>query len=269
MSVLTLSEIYIYPIKSLGGISLSSAQVGERGLQYDRRWMLIDLEGTFLTQRVLPEMALLGVELVDDGLWVSHRQKETTLLFVPFATPNTAPISVVVWDDTCQALPVSDEADEWFSQALGKSCRLVYMPDDSVRRVDEKYVAEPLNVSLSDGYPLLIIGQAALDHLNTQLTEALPMNRFRPNLVFTGGEPHEEDTWQNFRVGLVEFRGVKPCARCIVTTIDQQTLKKGKEPLRTLATYRAHGNKILFGQNLISLSSGTVQVGDAISVDGD
>jgi uncharacterized protein YcbX len=267
MSVLTLSEIYIYPIKSLGGIRLSSAQVEERGLKYDRRWMLIDGEGTFLTQRAFPEMALLGVELMENGLRVSHRQRALIPLFIPFEKPNTLPISVVVWDDTCQALPVSDEADAWFSHVLDKSCRLVYMPDDSVRRVDEKYVAEPLNVSLSDGYPLLIIGQASLDHLNSQLPERLPMNRFRPNLVFTGGEPHDEDTWQNFRIGAVDFRGVKLCARCVMTTINQQTLEKGKEPLRTLAKYRSKGNKILFGQNLISLSGGTVRVGDTISLE--
>ncbi|MBC7919885.1 MAG: MOSC domain-containing protein [Ferruginibacter sp.] len=262
----TLSNIYLYPIKSLGGISLTSADVEERGLQHDRRWMLTDPSGRFLTQRNFPEMALLDVEMTATGLGVRHRKQPLPLLTIPFAPSGAAPVRVVVWDDVCQALPVSREADEWFSTALGKPCRLVRMPDDSVRRVDADYVAEPFNTSFSDGYPLLIIGQASLDHLNARLPAALPMNRFRPNLVFTGGEPHEEDTWRHFRVGEAEFRGVKPCGRCVVTTIDQQTAEQGLEPLRTLATYRKQGRKILFGQNLVALSGGTVRVGDTVEV---
>jgi uncharacterized protein YcbX len=127
-------------------------------------------------------------------------------------------------------------------------------------------VPEPLNVSFADGYPLLIIGQASLDGLNARLTEPLPMNRFRPNLVFTGGEPHEEDNWSDFRVGTISFRGVKPCGRCVMTTIDQQTAEKGGEPLKTLATYRKNGHKILFGQNLVALSTGKIRVGDRIEL---
>ena len=269
--MLTLSSIYLYPIKSLGGISVTSADVQKRGLQHDRRWMLTDPSGRFLTQRVFPEMALLTVELTATGLRVRHRNQPMPPLAIPFAPSGAAPegaapVRVVVWDDVCEALPVGREADNWFSTALGKPCRLVQMTDDSTRRVDADYVAEPFNTSFSDGYPLLIIGQASLDYLNARLPEALPMNRFRPNLVFTGGKPHEEDTWRHFRVGEAEFRGVKPCGRCVVTTIDQQTAEKGIEPLRTLATYRKRGNKILFGQNLVALSGGTVRVGDAVEV---
>lgn len=264
MATLTLSQIHIYPIKSLAGISLASARMEERGLQYDRRWMLTDPEGRFMTQRVFTEMALLDVALTDRFLRISHRQKDMRPLDVPLTIPDTDPLSVTIWDDTCTALPVSTEADQWFSAALAQPCRLVYMPDTSVRRVDEKYVAEPLNVSFADGYPALLIGQASLDYLNAKLPAPLPMNRFRPNLVFTGGSPHEEDEWSDFRVGEVAFRGVKPCARCVLTTIDQQTGEKGTEPLKTLATYRKNGHKILFGQNLIALSAGTIRVGDVI-----
>jgi uncharacterized protein len=245
-----LSEIYIYPIKSLGGIRLNSAVAEERGLQYDRRWMLTDADGQFLSQRAFPQMALLDVALSTAGLRVTHRQQSVTPLSIPLAVPQTDPVKVVVWDDTCEALPVSQEADDWFSEALGKSCRLVYMPDSSTRRVEEKYVPEPFNTSFSDGYPLLIIGQASLDYLNGRLDEPLPINRFRPNLVFTGGTAHEEDTWCDFRVGAATFRGVKLCGRCIMTTINQQTGEKGQEPLRTLST----------------LSGGMVQVGDRIEI---
>lgn len=266
MSILTLSDIYVYPIKSLSGIRLNSALVEERGLQYDRRWMLTDSNGSFLTQRTFPEMAFLNVVLGKDGLEITHKRQPFPPLLVPYEVPGTPAVDVTVWDDTCKALPVSRKADEWLSQALGRLCRLVYMPNNSIRRVDERYVPEPLNTSFSDGYPLLIIGQASLDQLNSRMGEALPMHRFRPNLVFTGGEPHAEDLWREFRVGDVNFRGVKLCARCVFTTIDQETGEKGPEPLRTLATYRKQGHKILFGQNLVALSGGEIRVGDRIEV---
>jgi hypothetical protein len=268
LSALTLSQIFIYPIKSLGGIPLTEAQVEERGLQYDRRWMLTDLEGQLLTQRAIPQMALLDVEVGAQSLRVTHRRQPIPPLDIPLTSPLSSLVRVTVWDDTFDAAPVSQEADQWFSKVLGTPSRLVYLPDHSVRRVDEKYVPESLNVSFADGYPLLIIGQGSLDELNARLTEALPMNRFRPNLIFVGGAPHEEDTWQDFQVGSISFRGVKPCARCVMTTIDQQTAEKGAEPLKTLATYRRSGHKILFGQNLIALSAGKIRVGDKIEVTG-
>lgn len=268
LAALTLSHLFIYPIKSLGGISLTEAQVEERGLQYDRRWMLTTPDGHLLSQRDLPQMALLDVEIGTQFLRVSHRWQPIPPLDIPLTPLPSSLRPVTVWDDTFEAAPVGPEADEWFSAVLGTPSRLMHLPDHSVRRVDEKYVPEPLNVSFADGYPLLVIGQASLDGLNARLAEPLPMNRFRPNLVFTGGTPHEEDTWQHFRVGALSFRGVKPCGRCVMTTIDQQTAEKGAEPLKTLATYRRNGHKILFGQNLIALSAGTIRVGDQIELTG-
>lgn len=268
MTALTLSHLFIYPIKSLGGISLTEAQVEERGLQYDRRWMLTDPNGHLLSQRDIPQMALLDVEIGTQSLRVSHRWQSIPPLDVPLTSPQAALRPVTVWDDTFEAVPVGSEANEWFSAVLGTHSRLVYLPEHSVRRVDEKYVPEPLNVSFADGYPLLIIGQASLDGLNARLAEPLPMNRFRPNLVFTGGEPHEEDTWSNFRIGTISFRGVKPCARCVMTTINQQTAEKGAEPLKTLTSYRRNGHKILFGQNLVALSAGKIRVGDKLELMG-
>ena len=268
LTALTLSHLFIYPIKSLGGISLTEAQVEERGLQYDRRWMLTDPNGHLLSQRDIPQMALLDVEIRTHSLRVIHRQQPIPPLDIPLTPPQSSLTLVTVWDDTFEVVPVGQEADEWFSAVLGTPSRLMYLPNHSLRRVDEKYVPEPLNVSFADGYPLLIIGQASLDGLNARLTEPLPMNRFRPNLVFTGGEPHAEDTWSEFQVGTISFRGVKPCGRCVMTTIDQQTAEKGAEPLKTLATYRRNGHKILFGQNLVALSTGKIRVGDKIELMG-
>ncbi|WP_210463931.1 MOSC domain-containing protein [Rufibacter roseolus] len=266
MSTLVLSEIYIYPIKSLSGISLTSAQVEERGLQYDRRWMLIDDSGIFLTQRKYAEMALLQVALTPEGLQVTHKTRDLTPLLVPYETNSTRSTLVTVWDDICFAFIVSPEANAWFSEALGISCRLVYMPENSIRLIDPNYAKHNEKVSFSDGYPFLIIGQESLNDLNSRLEEQVPINRFRPNFVFTGGQPYVEEKWKTFKIGEVLFYGAKPCGRCNVTTINQDTAQAGAEPLRTLSSYQKKGNKVIFGMNLIGLSTGMVKVGDKITV---
>ncbi|NJN78675.1 MAG: MOSC domain-containing protein [Saprospiraceae bacterium] len=248
---LVLSEIWIYPIKSLGGISMTSTLITKRGLQHDRRWMLVDEDGVFLTQRNFHEMALLQVEIAESGLKVYHKLRETNVLEIPFDAKPLESLTVKIWDDECSAYTVSEAANVWFSEMLNQKCRLVYMPDDSLRQVDERYAEEGDITGFSDGYPILIIGQSALDNLNNRLEESVSMNRFRPNLVFTGGEPNVEDTWKIFEIGEATFYGVKPCARCVMTTINQNNGKSGKEPLKTLATYRKFENKILFGQNII------------------
>jgi uncharacterized protein YcbX len=175
-------------------------------------------------------------------------------------------LDVTVWDDTCRAQLVISHIDEWFSEKLNLPARLVYMPDDSLRQTDPRYTKEGSITSFSDAYPMLIIGQASLDDLNTRLPDALPMNRFRPNIVFTGGEAYSEDTMKHINVNGIDLYGVKLCARCVMTTIDQDSAKKGKEPLKTLAKYRLKNNKIYFGQNLVHANEGILNVGDAITI---
>ncbi len=271
-SPVTLTGLYIYPIKSLGGISLPEARVEARGLQHDRRWLLVDKTGQFLTQRTDATLALLAVALTPAGLTVTHRTRpELGTLLVPYAAPETAPVLVRIWDDTVPALPVGAAFDAWFSAAINRPARLVYMPDTTHRSVDPAYAPAEAIVSFADAYPFLIIGEAALAGLNARLLERhqppVPMDRFRPNFVFSGGaEAHEEDGWADFQIGAIAFRGVKPCARCVVTTIDQATGQpSGKEPLRTLARYRAAGAKVLFGQNVIGCGEGIVRIGDPIT----
>lgn len=264
---LTLSQINIYPIKSLGGISLKTALVQERGLQYDRRWMLVDENNTFLSQRTFAKMALLQVELVPDGLRVQHKIKSLEPLFIPLEPLTQNQIQVAIWDDVCVATEVSATAHAWFTEALNRPCRLVYMPETTQRPVDTVYAQQGEIVSFADGYPILVIGEASLQDLNKRLAEPVPMNRFRPSLVFTGGQPYEEETWNYFSIQNNNFQGVKPCSRCVLTTIDQHTAQKGPEPLRTLSEYRRNGNKVLFGQNVLPLSPGSsVSVGDIIQV---
>lgn len=261
-----LSAIHIYPVKSLGGISLPQAHLTDRGLSHDRRWMLVDPQGLFISQRKQAKMALLRPELLSDGLRIRHKTDTRNPLFIPFQPPGDQRMTVSVWDSICVGQLVSPEADAWFSDALEQDCRLVYMPDETRRAVSAKRAKNGEIVSFADGYPHLIIGQASLDLLNEKLESPLPMDRFRPNFVFTGGAPHEEDTWFAFRIGGVLFRGVKPCVRCELITIDQETAVRGKEPLRTLATYRRVGNEVQFGQNLLHEGTGIVKVGDEIHI---
>ncbi len=266
---LVISEINIYPIKSLGGISLSEAVVEHRGLQFDRRMMLTDERGMFITQKNYPEMALLKTEIVSDELVVYHLINKHSIK-VPLNEANYSnnKINVVIWDDECNAIAVSEEADKFFSDMLKINCRLVYMPDEEKRIVDpnKKYVDDEHIVSFADGYPFLIIGQSSLDDLNRRLETPLPMNRFRTNFVFTGGEPFEEDNWEDFLIGDIKFKAVKPCARCVITTTDQQTAERNVEPLRTLSSFRKVGNKVLFGMNLIAYGTGEVKIGDSINL---
>lgn len=251
--MLTLSEIWIYPVKSLGGISLTEAHAEPRGLRYDRRWMLTDENGRFFSQREIPEMALLGTAIDDGALHIFWKNRPTEKIRVPleYEAGELPETQVQVWDDTCLARVLPGYINEWLSSALKHKVQLVYMPDSTRRQTDLVYTSEGEHVSFADGYPYLIIGQASLDALNERLDTPLPMNRFRPNFVFTGGTPHEEDTWTDFSIGATRFRGVKPCARCSITTTDQDTATRAAEPLKTLATYRNTGKKILFGQNVI------------------
>lgn len=256
-----LSGLFIYPIKSLGGISCDRWPVTDRGLALDRRWMLIDAQGRFLSQREIPAMAQLSVATRGSDLVVQHRFTDREPLWIPGEPETGDLLQAQIWDDMVQVQHVSPLADAWFSQVLGQPCRLVYMPDASHRPVDPRYAQQGEGVNLSDGYPLLIIGEASLAALNARLAEPVPMARFRPNLVFSGGEPHAEDHWPAFELGPLTGYPVKPCARCQVITTDQETGARSPEPLRTLATYRRAGNKVNFGMNVLYTGQGEVAVG--------
>ncbi|MFN0176316.1 MAG: MOSC domain-containing protein [Saprospiraceae bacterium] len=263
-----LSEIWIYPIKSLGGIALEEAVAEVRGLRYDRRWMLVDDTGRFVTQREIPSMALLGTAIESPYLNVFWKKKPSEYVHIPLEIEASEfpKLRVQIWGDHCHARVLSNEINQWFSEHLGQNLRLVYMPDTTRRRADGRYAPAGQHVSFADGFPYLIIGQSSLDDLNTRLAQPLPMNRFRPNFVFTGGQPFEEDTWEQFSIDLQPFQGVKPCARCIIPTTNQDTATRAAEPLKTLATFRKFDNRILFGQNVVWLGKdeSLVRVGDLI-----
>ena len=247
-----LSDIYIYPIKSLRGIRLENVQLEIRGLKNDRRFMLIDGEGVFMTQRTVRQMALLHTALKDDKIHVWHKDQPDNVLIIP-----TQPKSFIkeqevdVWDisSICQVMP--KVINDWFSNQLKTDCQLVYMPDTAERRMKEKYNTERDLVSFADGAPILVIGQAGLDDLNQRLESPVSMNRFRPNLVFSGGTPFMEDEWSTIKIGQHSFKITHRCVRCNMVNINQETAEIVKEPNRTLASFRRFDNKIYFGVNMV------------------
>lgn len=262
--MLKLTEIWIYPVKSLGGVRLKSSKVTEKGLLFDRQWMLIDETNTFMTQRLNPRMALFKLSMSDNGFLVQHG---THSIVIPFEGPRQPRFfQATVWDDPVTVCEVDPAISNWFSLQLNTKCRLVYFPSEQARPVDSKFQINAENVSLADGYPFLIVGERSLHHLNSKLECAVPMNRFRPNFIFGGGAPHDEDQWKDFKIGTNRFVGVKPCSRCVLTTIDQETGVAGKEPLATLNTYRKVNNKICFGQNLLAIDHHEIFEGDEITI---
>jgi len=264
MTPLHLSSIHIYPIKATQGIARAEAVVETRGLQHDRRWMLVDEGGTFLTQREHPRLALVRTAVEPVSLRVNAPGMEPLAVARPGA--EAPRLRVRVWKNTLTAAEADGTAHAWFSAYLGFHCRLVYMDDAAVRRVDQRYTVADGLVSFADGYPLLLTSEASLADLNARLDDPVPMNRFRANLVVSGAPAFAEDQWSQVRIGAVLFHVVKPCARCVVTTINQETAGRGKEPLRTLRTFRRHGRKVHFGENLIPAMRGVIRVGDPLVV---
>lgn len=256
------SELWIYPIKSCRGIAVERLELEDRGPRNDRRWMLVDEDNQFITARTEHRLVLVDVAIRGDGVLVSSPGMSELLI-----TPPDGPTAeaCTVWRDTIPLQEADASAHEWFSDYLGVRCRLMHMSAATHRIIDRDYVPEERLVSLADGYPMLLIGTASLDFLNAKLDDPVPMKRFRPNIVVTTSEPHVEDTWRSLRIGDVECRMPKLCARCAVPTIDIATGIASKEPTRTLATYRKRDGKILFGVNVIHESLGSIHLGDSVS----
>lgn len=264
LRALQVSGLFVYPVKSFQRIALAEAFVERRGLRGDRRWMAVDSNGVFMTQRKTPQMATVQVGLSEGA--ISLTGPDMSLLTV--AAPNDGPKKTVkVWSSTVEARDAGDEAATWISAALGTQCRLVWMPDEALRQTDQDFSQPGDHVSFADGYPLLLTTEASLADLNRRLADSIPMERFRPNVVLDGELAWDEDSWACVRIGEVEFRNAKPCGRCIVTTIDQDTgERRGTEPLTTLATFRHDGKHVNFGINLIPDREGWIRVGDEVEV---
>jgi len=264
MSSIQLSGIVIYPVKSLAGIAVSSCIVDKTGLQHDRKWMLIDQDGQFLSQRVLPRMALIKTAIINGNLVLSAPNQQDLILPL---TPNEGElVNCVIWHDACQALHYSEHADQWFSHFLQQPCRLVYHPDSTVRTVDQHYAKPDDQTAFSDGFPFLLVSENSLVALNAAMQLDFSMSRFRPNLIISGCDSYAEDGWREITIGKIDFRLPKPCSRCSVPTIDPITAETGKEPLTTLNRTRKWNNKVYFGQNAIHNQCGVLQVNDLVQI---
>ncbi len=262
---LHLSQIWHYPVKSLKGRSLQTSEVGVTGIQHDRQWMLVDDKGDFITQRQEPRMVLVKTDMHHGHLLLSA--PGMCDLLVSHGAAGMIPTRAQVWGDETRALPVDAHADRWLSEFLQRDCKLVRLPAESPRQVDQTYAQPADRVGFADGFPFLLISQASLDDLNQRLTTSLPMECFRPNLVVSGCEAYAEDNWRRIRIGEITFRLVKPCSRCVIPGIDLETgQSQGKEPLRTLAQYRRQGHKVMFGQNLLHDWVGSLQLGMHVDV---
>ena len=259
-------EIIIYPIKSLGGVNVQESFCEEKGLQYGRRMMLINGDGRFLTQRQIPQMALIGVTQEEDGFTFYQKDKPNEKLFIHYNSELHSEQQVSVWEHEFTAKKMDNSYSEWFSEVLKSEVSLVKMDHDSLREKSLSKAPTKTAMSMADGYPYLIISEETLADLNKRLVVPVPMDRFRPNIVLTDSVADGEENVDQFQINQLKFRMIKPCARCIMTTIDQKTAKKLVEPLKTLSTYKKKGNKIYFGMNAVNLEPGFIKIGDKLSI---
>ena len=264
MSILLSSLIY-YPIKACRGFDITESRVERMGLVDDRRMMVVTPDGEFLTQREHAKLALITPALKNDTVTLSAPNFDS----IQFAIQKTGVATHVnIWRSKgVNAIDQGEETAQWFSDWLGASVRLVHIEEGFKRKLNPDFaVSADDHTGFADGYPILIISEASLRDLNSKLDSPLPMNRFRPNIVVQNCEPFAEDTWKRIRIGGVEMALVKPCPRCVVTTIDKETLEKNKEPLKTLSAYRKQEGGAMFGMNVIPLNEGDIKVGMSVEI---
>ena len=260
-AIYSVKEIYIYPIKSLAGISCQEALAEEMGFENDRRWMLIDADNQMITQREHRIMSQFYPQISDGKISITFQDQKHEFSIDEHLENS---IEVNVWDDKSEVIEVNASTSKWFSEHLGFECKLVKIIKNGDRKHESSKLKETFNVSLADGYPYLMIGSQSLDFLNEKLTDKITVLRFRPNIVISTETPHEEDDFTTFKIGEVNFKNIKTCERCIMVNNDPDNGKLKKEPLKTLSKYRVVNNSVLFGTNVVSLNSGIISVGDEI-----
>lgn len=258
------SGLYSYPIKSCAGISHSRVDLDKYGIVNDRSFLVIGENGVAITQRDVSRLALVRVELKEGGIVSLQMPGFEDLNFERKSGGQLK--EAKVWSDTVETEDQGDEAASWFSAVCARSCRLVSRSKNYKRLVNEKYIENAEEVSFADGFPLLLISDASLEDLNSKLEVPVLMNRFRPNIVVSGSGAYAEDSWKKIRINGLSLSVVKPCARCVMVSIEQESAIVSKEPLRTLSLFRKVGEKVMFGQNLLHKSAGQIKVGDELEV---
>lgn len=264
MSVIV-SELYSYPVKSLRGYAQRSTRITNWGPDRDRRWVIVDARGQFVTQRQLPSMCRIAAEYRSDGIFLQNLDALDSGCFVA-ASSATVEREVTVWFDTCLALDGGNGAAEWLSRQLGAELRLCYMPDYTHRQVNLQFAEEGDRLGFADGFPFLLCNEASLQQLNGLLGRDLAMPRFRPNIVISGTSAFAEDQWRRIRIGEIEFDVVKPCARCAIPTVNLEDASREADVFRLLKKHRERDGEVFFGQNMIHRGQGQIKLGDAVDV---
>jgi len=262
-NTIKVTALTIYPVKSFAGIGLQESELDAMGLKYDRRWMVVTPEGKFITQRTHPQMALVKPSIKNGDLILSKVGMQDCP--VPAVDTGSENIDVLIWNDELSVQKVGNQVDSWLKEALGVDCHLVYISDDVFRQCDLAFSKEGEQTGFADGFPMLFISEASLLDLNGRLNEKIDMRRFRPNVVIDGCDAYAEDGFGSFRIGDIVMRGVKPCSRCPMPTVDPDKGERaGQEPIATLSTYRKHDGKVYFGMNVIHEAQGVIRVGDEL-----
>jgi len=260
-AIYTVKEIYIYPVKSLAAISCQQAFAEEMGFENDRRWMLINAENVHITQREYPILSQFYPQISDGKISITFEGHKHEFSIDEHINQ---PIDANVWEDRSEVVEVNQLSSKWFSDRLGFPCKLVKIIKAGDRKHQSSKLKETFNVSLADGYPYLLVGTESMDVLNEKLENKITVLRFRPNIVISSQNAHEEDDFDTFKIGEVEFKNIKPCGRCIMVNNDPQKAIIKKEPLKTLSKYRKVDNLVYFGTNIVGLNNGLIKVGDEI-----
>lgn len=260
---ITVTQLFIYPVKSLAGIPLDSSDIDKMGLQYDRRWMIVTPEGNFISQRKTPEMVLIKTELNNGELTLSMDGKGSHT--VPAVTSTSKKMTVDIWGDGVNASMVGIATDSWLTDILDTPCHLVFIEDDVERQCDLEFSKKGDQTGFADGFPILVISEESLHDLNERLPVAVDMRRFRPNIVIRGVDAFAEDNLKSFTIGDIPMEGVKLCSRCPMPMVDPDLGKRvNQEPIATLSTYRKWDGKIFFGMNVIHQQKGSIHIGDNV-----
>ncbi|WP_320838040.1 MOSC domain-containing protein [Zhongshania sp.] len=262
---LVVSGLFSYPVKSLRGHSQASTHITSWGPDRDRRWMVVDDSGQFMTQRQLPKMCRIGARYQGGDICLWHLDSPADAIEVCLDGSEKERY-VGVWEDSCTALDAGDAAANWLSAQLGVSLRLCYMPDYSYRQVDLQFAERGDRLGFADGFPFLLCNEASLQQLCAGLGRSVDMQRFRPNIVISGAVPFAEDHWRRIRIGDIEFDVVKACARCAIPTVNLDDASREADVFRALKAQRQRGDEVYFGQNMIHRGEGEIRLGDAVEV---
>jgi len=262
---ISVTQLFIYPVKSFAGIQVDQSDVDNMGLKFDRRWMVVSPEGKFITQRTVPKMVMINTHLDNEQLTLSTKNKPSHC--VPLVTDVSEKMDVNIWKDTVTVKKVGKETDQWISDVLGVDCHLVYIEDDVVRQCDLEFSEAGERTGFADGFPILIISEESLADLNKRLELTVDMRRFRPNIVISGVEPFAEDNLTLFSINDIDMKGVKLCDRCPMPMIDPDRGERiSQEPIATLSSYRKWDRKIFFGMNVIQKNQGVIAIGDELTI---